>query len=75
MSFSCICLFVCFVCVSFSHFSLPLGVGGWLRFVTVTLPGLFYNFFFFHKGLNVVGCEDSNFLEIRGITIYRIFAK
>ena len=25
-------LFVCFVCVSFCHFSLPLGVGGWLRF-------------------------------------------
>ena len=24
------------------HFSLPLSVGGWLRFVIVTLPGLFY---------------------------------
>ena len=34
-------LFVCFVCVSFCHFS-PLGVGGWLRFVIVALPGLFY---------------------------------
>ena len=28
--------FVCFVRVSFCHFSLPLGVGGWLRFVIVT---------------------------------------
>ena len=35
-------LFVCFVRVSFCHFSLPLGVGGWLRFVIVALPGLFY---------------------------------
>ena len=33
--------FVClFVRVSFCHFSLPLGVGVWLRFVA--LPGLFY---------------------------------
>ena len=28
-------LFVCIVRVSFCHFSLPLGVGGWLRFVIV----------------------------------------
>ena len=35
-------LFVCFVRVSFCHFSLPLGVGRWLRFVIVALPGLFY---------------------------------
>ena len=34
--------FVCFVRVSFCHFSLPLGVGGWLRFVIVALPGLFF---------------------------------
>ena len=35
--------FVClFVRVSFCNFSLPLGVGGWLRFVIVVLPGLFY---------------------------------
>ena len=35
--------FVCFfVHVSFCHFSLPLGAGGWLRFVIVALPGLFY---------------------------------
>ena len=32
---------VCFVRVSFCHFSLPLGVRGWLRFVIVSLPGLF----------------------------------
>ena len=32
---------VCFLHVIFCHFSLPLGVGGWLRFVIVTLPGLF----------------------------------
>ena len=31
-------LVVCFVRVSFCHFSLPLGVGGWLRFVIVALP-------------------------------------
>ena len=35
-------LFVCFVRVTFCHFSLPLGVGGWLQFVIVALPGLFY---------------------------------
>ena len=34
-----ICLFVLYV--SFCHFSLPLGVVGWLRFVIVALPGLF----------------------------------
>ena len=36
-------LFVCSVRVSFYHFSFPLDVGGWLRFVIVALPGLFYN--------------------------------
>ena len=35
-------LFVCFVRVGFCPFSLPIGVGGWLRFVIVALPGLFY---------------------------------
>ena len=35
-------LFVCFVRVSFGHFSLPLAFGGWLRFVIVALPGLFF---------------------------------
>ena len=35
-------LFVCFVCVTFCHFSLPPGVGGWLQFVIVALPRLFY---------------------------------
>ena len=35
--------FVCLFCTCyFCHFSLPLGVGGWLRFVIVALPGLFY---------------------------------
>ena len=34
--------FVCFVRVSFCHFSLPLGVGGWLWYVKGALPGLFY---------------------------------
>ena len=32
------------VFVNFCHLSLPLGVGGWLRFVIVALPGLFYYF-------------------------------
>ena len=37
--------FICFVLyVSFCHFSLPLGVGGWLWFVIVALPGLSINF-------------------------------
>ena len=35
-------LFVCFARVGFVLFSLPLGVEGWLRFVIVALPGLFY---------------------------------
>ena len=35
-------VFVCFVRVSFCHLSLPLGIGGWLRFIIVTFPGLFY---------------------------------
>ena len=34
--------FVCFVRVSFCHFSLPPGNGGWLTFVIMALPGLFY---------------------------------
>ena len=34
-------LFVGFERVSFCHFSLPRGVGDWLRFVIVALPGLF----------------------------------
>ena len=33
--------FVCFVRVSFCQFSIPLGVGGWLRFAIVALPRLF----------------------------------
>ena len=41
-------LLVCFVHVrvSFCRFSLPLGVGCWLRFVTVALPGIFFKRFF-----------------------------
>ena len=35
-------LFVCFAQVSFCPSSLPLGVGGWLWFEIVALPGLFY---------------------------------
>ena len=41
MSFSCICLFY-FARVDVRPFSLPLGVGGWLRHVIVALPGRFY---------------------------------
>ena len=41
LSLSCI-FFVCFVRVSFCPFSLPFGVGGWLWFVIMALPGLFY---------------------------------
>ena len=32
-------LFLCFVRVSFCHFSLSLSIGGWLRFVIVALTG------------------------------------
>ena len=35
--------FVCFVHVSFCHFSLP--PGGWLRSVIMALPGLFYKLY------------------------------
>ena len=35
-------LFVCFAPVCFCPFSLPLGVGGLLRFVIVAYPGPFY---------------------------------
>ena len=31
-------LFVYFACTDFCPFSLPLGVSGWLHFVTVALP-------------------------------------
>ena len=34
--------FVCFAHARFCPFSLPLGVGGWLRLVTVAHPGRFY---------------------------------
>ena len=40
MCFSCI--FVCFARVVFCPLSLPLGVGGWLRFAIVALPGRLY---------------------------------
>ena len=36
---------VFFVRVRFCPFSLPLGVGGWLWFVIVAPPGLFYLLF------------------------------
>ena len=35
-------LFVCFARVCSCPFSLPLGVGGWLRFVIVPYPGPLY---------------------------------
>ena len=38
-------LFLCFARVSFCPFSLPLGVGGWLRFLIVALPAPFYLLF------------------------------
>ena len=36
------CFFFCTCCFFIFHFSLRLGVGGWLRFVIVALPGLLY---------------------------------
>ena len=38
---------VCLFCACWFFFSFPLGVEGWLRFVIVALPGLFWCFFFF----------------------------
>ena len=41
---TCLCTspaFVHFACIDFCP-SLPLGVGGWLHFETVAVPGLFY---------------------------------
>ena len=35
-------LCVCFACICFYPSSHPFRVGGWLRFVIVALPGLFY---------------------------------
>ena len=43
-----LCAYRAFVCLLAMHtlicvtFSLPPGVGGWLRLLLVTLPGLFY---------------------------------
>ena len=39
-----LCASRAFVCL-FLSFSLPLGVGGWLWFAIVALPGLFYYLF------------------------------
>ena len=50
-------LLVCFIRVSFCHFSLPLGVGSWRRIVTVALPGLFYKLFLLF-----------NFTKLKGIS-------
>ena len=35
----------CFACINFCRFSLPLGVGGWLRVVMVAIPGHFFYLF------------------------------
>ena len=40
-------LFVCLVRISFCHFSLPLGVGGSLRFMIVAPPRFSSNFFLY----------------------------
>ena len=55
-------LFVCFVRVSFCHFSLPLDVGGWLRFVIVALPGLFYYHFFYFVRYTFYSCHQAMFV-------------
>ena len=39
--------FVCFARISVCPFTLPLDVGGWLRFGIVAHPGLFYKLFLF----------------------------
>ena len=52
-------LFVCFVRVSVFPFSLPLGVGGWLRFVTVALPGLFYKFLYKYRVYKTLYIQTS----------------
>ena len=67
MCFSC----VCFVRISCCHFSLPLGVRGWLRFVTFLLTFLKdidLSRFSFLLGLNThstVSYSCSKFVIIR----------
>ena len=60
----CASLYVCFLFVflcahvSVCPFSLPLGVGGWLWFVIVAHPGLFY--YFFHL-VNIILQNNARF--------------
>ena len=42
-------LFVSYAHVSLCLFSFPPGVRGWLRFLLVALPGLFYLLYIFSK--------------------------
>ena len=46
-------LLLCFARVWFCPFSLPFGVGCWLRFVIVKLPGPFCYFLCFHCDASV----------------------
>ena len=77
-----ICLFVMYLLVVFFlfflfffHFSLPLAVVGWLRFVIVSLPGLFYWRFWdwvivkSNKKLKQFAC-DVDCEVCRGIELY-----
>ena len=51
----------------FLSFFLPLGVGGWLRFVIVALPRLFY--FFFELRLLISDIIINDRLDLR-VKIY-----
>ena len=54
-------LFVCFLRVSLCHFSLLLGVRGWLRFVIVALPGFSIILFLQDtRQNNIQGNKDTN---------------
>ena len=52
--------FVCFVRALFCPFSLPLGVGDWLRFAIVAFPGLlFYELFWSSKSMFISDANHS----------------
>ena len=57
-------LFVYLACATFCHFSLPLGVRGWLWLVIVALPGLFislFNVYYGSMSFSVIQCNHFYF--------------
>ena len=56
-------LFICIARIMFCPFSLPLEVGGWLRFVIVVLPGRFYLIVFGKPTISCSACSYSGYLH------------